>query len=1112
MKFIKKTIVFIALFVISFGFSQTPEYIKQNTLDYIKKAADGDHLALEGGHLALDGHVMPYPFFEAHEVLYLFRLSQLRHQTVWKANHIFYEEGWKPENAGKKSIPKTAKKISANQLNGGRLTHETYWLELPKLPKSETGWERFFCLQPIEMSLPGWPETTIYVNGKSKAALMRQHFYWSLDQLLDASKSNTICLKSFGIYDQSRGYKEISVVERNPIVDELYWYMRVLIEAKSILSEADKGYTEITALTDNVMAEFDLDISETSVFQDKLAAYLPTLRSKFKEIEDLSDSDFTLKMLNHGHLDSAWRWTLANTDEKIERLVLNNLYLMDRYPEYKYIFTTPYHYERLSELYPELFQRVKQKIKEGQWIADGSTYIETDMNLPGGESIVRQFLYGLAYYRNTLGVTNNSLFLPDTFGYPRFLPQVAQGFGLDHLVAMRVNTPEINEHIIYKWKGIDGTEILVNGLSTPAWEYPFVNAVHNYSISNPEHYTTYNAPDPGPRRLLGTYNQFKDKAATNNQLMLIGWGDGGGGGTEDQLELKRKVSHLPSFPKVEWTNMYDYITKQKQNIDKFAEFDKRIVPSRFVQRTYINANGIKTINRTIEQRLREIEVLSVLASMKGYTYPQAELKRMWKLLLVLHFHDIITGMAVPEVISEAHTSSVQLENETTDLRNMALEYLLDKTDKNSNVLQVFNPSGVTMSGVVELPNVEAKKGQQLLDGDGNQIEFSVHDSKVYIELEVFEPMTFKTFRWASGGSKNKASATLSATENSLENALVKVVFNSKGEIVSYLDKEENRELLTEKQTWNNFVALTAEGDTTKKEFAFNADASVKISDPKADGLLASLKLEILYKNSKILQEVSLSKGSKQLTFHTTIDWKEPERLEVDFPLNFTTNTANHGIQWGSNEVERSRYKATDSLKMPYCVHQWADVSDADYGVAVLDKVRYGYDLKKGGIRLILSYGQRKQSYEELKNVTYSAKGAGEIGGESFAYAILPHTGSFKAANVIQKAKAFNTPLLATSISEQHGAVNIGSLISGLPESIVLQTIKQAEDGDGIILRLYETEQKSTEVDATINSGITDVLETNLNEEKIVSLPIQNGTLHLKFKPFEIKTLRFKISK
>lgn len=328
------------LFVLSATstFAQTVPYkLQQRTLGYVNRAADGDHLALEGGHLALDGHVMPYPFFESHEVLFLYRLSQMRHKTIWGADSLYHKDGWDKSNAQIGTDQQPGKRVSASALSGSRLSYDTYWLELPQLPLNTNGRERFFCLKPMELTLPGWPETTIYVNGKPEAAHLRQHFYWDIKQLIDESQSNQICLKSFGISDQQRGYREVSVVERNPIVDDLYWYMRVLIEASSILPDDAKGAREIKALADEVMMELNLDLAGNSSFNIQMKQVLEKIRVRFAEIEKLADDYPILKMLMHGHLDSAWRWALAHTDEKIQRLVMNNLYLMDRYPEYKYI-------------------------------------------------------------------------------------------------------------------------------------------------------------------------------------------------------------------------------------------------------------------------------------------------------------------------------------------------------------------------------------------------------------------------------------------------------------------------------------------------------------------------------------------------------------------------------------------------------------------------------------------------------------------------------------------------------------------------------------------------------------------------------------------------------
>ncbi|ANQ48568.1 alpha-mannosidase [Flammeovirga sp. MY04] len=1099
----KRSIIAISLcFFATILAGQTiPNKISSETLKYIEAAAEGDHLALEGGHMALDGHVMPYPFFKSHEVLYLYRLSQLRHNVIWKADSVYYQEDWKEGNELIKAGKEGQQKVPASYMSGDRHSTHSYWLDIPKLPEKNEK-ERFFCLKPMEMSLVGWPETTIYINGKAKASLLRQHFYWSLDQLMTGDKVESVCLKSFGVFDKPRGYREISIVERNKEIDQLYWYLRVLVEAASILKEEDNGYTEIRQLADEVMAEIDLDISGTVLFDLQLKKYLPQLEEKFQKIVALADNQVTLYMLMHGHLDSAWRWTLAQTDDKIQRLVMNNLYLMDRYPEYKYMFTMPYHYERLKELYPELYARVLDKIEEGQWLANGATYAEPDVNLPGGESIIRNFLYGLTIFREELGMKNPVLFLPDTFGYPPFLPQVAQGFGINHLIAMRVNTPKI-DHSIYRWKGIDGSEILVNALTTPAWEYPFISAVHGNRVPTPELITTYNAPDPGPRRLVGTWERFKDADATNKQLLLIGWGDGGGGGTEDQLELARLVKDLPSIPKVEWSNMYDYIQEHVKIKDNFAEYNERILPRRWIQRTFMMANGIKMQNRKAEQLLRETEALSAWASQSGYTYPKEELTTIWKELLLYHFHDIITGMAVPEVMIKTNESLKRINEQVLSLRTKAWDHLEQQIAMEHDGLLVFNSSGIPQSGVMTLGyNGEAK--WKLVDENNNEVNYEVlTKGQIALNLPEIPAMSYAKLYWVNGEKPSTIKKELLASKRVLENTLVKVKFNEFGEITSYYDKELKKEVVPDGKVQNQMLAQPHEVEKGPKVILTKAT----FKNYKKGALSSSLELNRSYENSGIQQIISLKKGSKLLTFDTKLDWNERDRLEVDFPLSIKNDSANHGIQFGYMPVSRGKLLATDSLEIPTCVHQWADVSDNDYGFAMIDNTRYGYNLKEGGIRLVMSYGQRKHDYSELKNVGWGQDASGDLGGEHFSYAVLPHQGNLTEGKVIQTAKAFNTELLIKPLEKQKGEGMINSFLSGLPDNIVLQTIKQSEEGKDIVLRLYETNKKETNCQLKIiGQKSMDMFASTMDEGERSAIEVKENTCSLTFAPFEIKTI------
>lgn len=963
--------------------------------------------------------------------------------------------------------------------------------------------------------MSGWPETSVYVDGKPKAALLRNHFYWAAEQIFDETKANKICLKSYGVFDTPRGYREISIVERDALMNTYYWDLRVLIEAKSILSEDAVGYEEIKSLIDYSMNALDLNLSGTHQFRKKLEQVLANVSEKYKEIESLSVDQPTLKIVAHGHLDTAWRWTLRHTDEKIERLVMNNLYLMDRYPEYTYVFTTPYHYERLSSLYPNLFELVKSKIKEGQWIANGSTYVENDMNLPGNESIVRQFLYGLNYYQNELGVNKNTLFLPDTFGFPRFLPQIAQGFGLDHLIGMRTVSPEL-KHTLYRWKGINGSELLVNGLSTPAWEYPFVDAIHKYRIKNPETITTYNAPEPGPRRLKGTWQQFKDKQATDSQLLLIGWGDGGGGGTEDQIELKRRANSLPSFPKTQWTTLYDYITAQKKNVEKLAVFDKRILSSRWIQRTFLMANGIKTLNRKAEQTLREAESLSAMATQFGNPYPKEKIQKLWKSLLVNHFHDIITGMAVPEVLLSAHDSILKIDSEAQKLSDQAFHQLSSNLNMEKDGFVIFNPSGVKINGVTKIPNIKNKDQVALVNSSGRPVEYTYIDNQMFVVIDSLAPMSFKKYYWGKA-KKAKNKAKLIAKTNVLENELVKITFNPDGEITSYFDKEIQRELLPKGKVWNKFYERAHEDGGTLAESSKSFENTVvaakmisTVKNPRANHLLASLEVQKKYNSSIIQQTITLKKNSKQLDFSTIIDWQEPNRLEVDFPMTFETDIAHHGIQWGYEQVSRTNFKKTDVFDAVVCAFQWADVSDEDYGIALFDNVRYGYNLKGDGIGLILSYGLKRHNYPEIKNLSWNKEASGDAGGEEFSYAIYPHQGNLQTANVVQKAKMFNTPLLAKNIDESINSKKLLPLLRNIPDNIILQTIKKAEKGDALVVRLYETEQESTQASIVLSKNIRTVFETDLGEKAISEISKVSDTIQLKFKPFEIKTILLKI--
>ncbi|NMM48358.1 alpha-mannosidase [Marinigracilibium pacificum] len=1074
------------------------EFTDPQTIEYIKKAAEGDHLALEGGHLALDGHVMPYMFFEPHEIMYLFRLSQIRHEVIWKADSIYFSDSWEDDFPEKIPKSKDVIKVPSSHKFGKRHTESTIWFNLPAINLTSER-EKFLCIKPLDMSLVGWPETTIFIDNQPKAALLRQHFYWSFDQIKKDSEPKLVCLKSFGVFDKPRGYREISVVERNPIIDELYWRVRVLIEALSILPEDSSGYQPISSAVKKVMNTLDLNLSSATSFQSQAEITLDNLRKDFLEIEKVAKNNPVLSVLIHGHLDSAWRWTLTQTDEKIQRLVLNNLYLMDRYPQLRYVFTSPYHYERLKKLYPKLYDRVLEKIKSGQWIANGATYLEGDLNLPGGESVIRQFLYGLAFYENELGVTENALFLPDTFGYPAFFPQIVKQFGLDHLIAMRVNTPEI-DRTIYDWKGVDGSSILVFGLSTPAWEYPYIYEMHRGAGKKGYLRTTYNAPDPGPRRSFGTWQQFKNKDITDNQLMLIGWGDGGGGATEDHLELMHYGASLPGIPKLEWTNLVDYVNSQKSVSDNYPGFSHKIMPEKWIQKTFMMASGLKVANRMVESQLKECEALCSFASLHGFEYPAEELRALWKKLLIQHFHDIITGQGVPEVLMKAKQDLDSISLSVDIISTDAMNFIAEKLTMKSDGLLLFNSSGVNFNGVIDLGNIDLK-GKSLVDEGDKEIEFTYSDEgNLLLKANDLKPFTFIKYYLSDNTSSIQTGVNVSANE--IENQFLILKINDQGEIISLFDKELKKELVSSGRKFNVFYKVDYKND--KREL-ITLDS--KFINAFQNDLTGGLTFEKSIGDSRIVQKIILEKGSREIKFDSYVDWKEEYRLGVDFPINNINKMGTYGLQFGFDSLSTAISNPNDSLFIPFAAYQWVNISGENYGYSLLDNGRYAYDIKGGGVFLNLAYGLRKHNYQELADVEWNQKASGDIGGENFTYSFMPHSADFVKSKIINKARALNSITRARLIPENSNDDIDPYLILSESDDIIIESIKMAEDGEGIIVRMSEKNKEKATVKLKLNRRFTSASLNKINESENQKINITNSEIELNFNPFEIKTIR-----
>lgn len=275
----------------------------------------------------------------------------------------------------------------------------------------------------------------------------------------------------------------------------------------------------------------------------------------------------SVSCVGHTHIDVAWLWPVRQTREKAQRSFATALALMDRYPDYKFMSSQCYLYKAVKEEAPELYERIKQRVAEGRWDVEGAMWLEADCNLISGESLVRQILYGKRFMKREFGVDSKVLWLPDVFGYSAALPQILKQSGVETFVTSKISWNDTNvlPYDMFRWKGLDGSEVFTYFLTAPA------------DANNPKDiHTNYNAI-ANPVDFLRTYNRMQQKSLTNEVLMDYGYGDGGGGPTAQFIEnIERMQCGAPNFP----------YTKFERASDFFARVRKRctITPSCLVGR------------------------------------------------------------------------------------------------------------------------------------------------------------------------------------------------------------------------------------------------------------------------------------------------------------------------------------------------------------------------------------------------------------------------------------------------------------------------------------------------------------------------------------------------
>lgn len=769
----------------------------------------------------------------------------------------------------------------------------------------------------------------------------------------------------------------------------------------------------------------------------------------------------------HAHLDVAWLWPLAETERKAARTLANQLLLARQYPEHRFLHSQAHLFRFVKTHYPELYARVRKAVASGTVIAEGGMWVEADTNVSGGEALIRQFIHGKRYFRDEFGVESRMLWLPDVFGYSGNMPQILKGCEVDYFATAKIfwnyqggETFPLNT---FWWTGIDGSRVLSHLMND-----------YNSQVN--------------PREVIKRWKERVQKDGFSTRLFPFGWGDGGGGPTRDHLENARRLVDCEGAPRFKVASPIDYFEDQvKSGAPDVAYHGELYFQAH--RGTYTTQARVKKGNRKSELALREAEMWACAASaLAGMKVKASDLDAQWKKVLLCQFHDILPGSSIKRVYDEAwemHSSVISDAGAMVEKATRAL------TGRSRNQITVFNSLSHERAVLVNLP-------AQFAGASAGGEALAVQKTRAGMVTEVRVP----SCGWVTveAGEEVAGANTLSASPRGLENELIKVSLNTRGEVTGIWDKQAGREITTGpcnamrmyKDVPSHFDAWDIDSMYERTPVAIDTSATVTVV---AQGpLVAAVKVVRMLNKSRLEQEIRLRRGSRRIDFVTKVDWQERHRLlKVAFPVDITNTEAVHEIQMGHLRRPTHRSKQYDMDRFEVCNHKWTALTEEHRGCALLNDCKYGINVLGNSMNLTLLRSP-------LSPDMYADRGMQE-----FTYSFYSWNGAFADSRVVQESYDLNVPAV---IAE--GGAGRMSLLEVDADNIVVETVKPAEDNSGdIVVRLYESGHMATA--CTLRTALTPagVELCNMLEKRTGALAIKGGRMKLSFRPFEIKTVRFK---
>jgi alpha-mannosidase len=891
-----------------------------------------------------------------------------------------------------------------------------------------------------------------------------------------------------------------------------------VLAARPMIAAYEEGRADRDLQLDAALKTIDF----SPLDKNDQAGFDASLRLAQSQLQPLNAwlKQFTVRAIGNSHIDMAWLWPWTETVEVVRNTFQSVLDLMREYPDLKFTMSSARTYEWMQEKYPDMFEQIKQRVKEGRWEVVGGMWVEPDLNMPDGESLVRQILVGKRYFQKNFGADIKIGWNPDSFGYNWQLPQIYKKSGIDYFVTSKLLWATDYTKFPYRlfwWEGPDGSRLLTY--------FP-----HEYANDfNPEQIT----------RDLSVYAPriYGNKTTDSPQMLyLYGIGDHGGGPTRAMLDQANRLRDPNTvFPKVDFSTAKQF----------FADLDRQLpklkVPTWKDELYFEYHRGVYTSQADTKQRIRhdeevmlDAEKYASLATLFGRPYGQDQFELAWKNLLFDHFHDVMPGSGIAVNYLDAKRNLEDVARSAKALTDGSLEEILAHVNTQGDGVPVviFNSLSWARTEVVEvevqLPS--QTKQVEVVDAAGGRTEsqlLAIDSTTNRAHLLVLANTPALGYRTYFVRSTAKATNSpdvyngslmqvVRTSGNTIENGYIRVTVDPQtGCITSLLNLRNQTEALAPSETDTGGPTTAVCGnllqafyDKPKQWDAWNIDSDFEKQHwdlDKADEvklieggpLRAVIRVRKHFQNSTFVQGITMYAGVPRVDVKMQADWHDKHiLLKVAFPLSTHSDKATFEIPYGSIERPTTRNTPAEQAKFEVPAQRWADLSDTKHGFSLLNDSKYGYDVKGNVLRLSL-----------LRSPEWPDPHADE-GHHEFTYSLYPHAGNWRDAQTVRRGYELNYRLIAVRTEKHEGTLPAEHSFVGVEaDNVVLTAIKKSEDDDSLVLRFYEWAGKEADVKLQLPAGAKSASETDLMERSIGELAVHNDVVTVHTKAYEIKTLK-----